>query len=112
MQTRPDVRDHLQALGPAPDWVVSLGEAIQRLTECPAAIAAARARDLSRAEGAGQGLAWLTRGWLALEATDANALSPMQRETLRLVLEGVLESLQRRFRRRTEDDAEEEDPES
>ncbi len=36
----------------------------------------------------------------------------MQRETLRLVLEGVLESLQRRFRRRTEDDAEEEEPES
>ena len=112
MQIQPGVRDHLQALGPAPEWVVSLAEAIQRLADCPAAIAAARARDLSRAEEAGKGLAWLTRGWLALEAADAHSLSPMQRETLRLVLEGVLESLQRRFRRRTEDDAEEEEPES
>jgi len=97
MRGRPTVRDHLEALGETPAWVGSLGEAIQQLAECPTAIAAARARDLSRMPGLSQGLELFTRGWLALEASDAGDLSRMQRETLRLVLEGLAERIKARF---------------
>ena len=44
MRNCPTVQDHLQALGKTPDWVVELGQAIQRMTDCSTAIAAARAR--------------------------------------------------------------------
>ena len=97
MRGKPTIRDHLQALGETPEWVVSLGEAIQQVTGCSTAIASARARDLSRALDAGQGLEWFTRGWIALEVSDVSDLSPMQRETLRLVLEGVTEKIKARF---------------
>jgi len=98
MRSCPTVQDHLQALGKTPDWVVELGQAIQRMTDCSTAIAAARARDLSRAAEAGPGLEWFTRGWLALETADVDDLSPMQRETVRLVLEGVTEKVKARYR--------------
>jgi hypothetical protein len=98
MQSLPTVKDHLMALGETPGWIVSLGEAIQQVTDCSTAIAAARARDLSRCEDLGQGLEWLTRGWLTLEAADPQSLSPMQRETIRLVLEGVLVRVKTRYR--------------
>ena len=86
------------ALGETPSWIVSLGEAIQQVTDCSTAIAAARARDLSRYEDIGQGLEWLTRGWLTLEEGGLQDLSPMQRETIRLVLEGVLVRVKARYR--------------
>lgn len=97
MRSWPTVKDHLLALGETPDWVVSLGKAIQQVTDCSTAIAAARARDLSRSEDAGQGLEWFTRGWLALETANVKDLSPMQRETVRLVLEGILEKVKARY---------------
>jgi hypothetical protein len=43
-------------------------------------------------------LEWFTRGWLALETADVGDLSPMQRETVRLVLEGVTEKVKARYR--------------
>ena len=98
MRSWPTVKDHLLALGETPDWVVSLGKAIQQVTECSTAIAAARARDLSRSAEAGQGLEWFTRGWIALETAYVKDLSPMQRETVRLVLEGILEKVKARYR--------------
>ena len=93
----PTIRDHLQALGKTPEWIVSLGEAVQKVTDCSIAIAAARARDLSRALETGQGLEWFIRGWMALEVSDMSSLSPMQLETLRLVLEGVTQKIKARF---------------
>jgi hypothetical protein len=97
MPGAPTVQDHLQALGETPAWVVSLGEAIQQVTDCPTAIAAARARDLSKTPKVGMGLAQVTRGWMDLEASEASGLSPMQRETLGLVLEGLMQRIKARF---------------
>ncbi len=97
MRRHPTVQDHLQALGKAPEWLVQLGQAIQQVTDCPTAIAAARARDLSRYAALGMGLEWFTRGWLALENADVDGLSPMQRETVQLVLEGITEKVKARY---------------
>ncbi len=93
----PSVRDHLEALGAAPEWVISLGEAIQEVTDCPSAIAASRARDLSSHPVLGQGLEAFSRGWLSIQGADLTGLSPMQRETLVLVLERITETIESRM---------------
>ncbi len=41
------VEEHLKALGGAPDWVVALGNTIQKITSCDLAVAASQARELS-----------------------------------------------------------------
>ncbi len=95
MGNQPTVRDHLLALGETPEWVISLGDAIQKITDCSTAIAASRARDLSRSQTS-QGLESFTRGWLELDTVDMSDLSPMQRETLRLVVEAITRKIRDR----------------
>jgi hypothetical protein len=95
MRRQPTVRDHLLALGETPEWVISLGDAIQEITACSTAIAASRARDLSRSHVC-QGLTSFTSGWLELESAEMNDLSPMQLETLRLVIEAITNKLRQR----------------
>jgi hypothetical protein len=53
MGMKASVREHLNALEPSPDWVVPLGEMIQRTGDCSAAIAASRARGLSQRKDVG-----------------------------------------------------------
>jgi len=93
MMRQPSVTDHLRAFGETPEWVVSLGEAIYETTQCSAAIAASRARDLSRQATIATGFESLLRGWRSLDGEDFSSLSPMQHETVHLVLRHMLESL-------------------
>lgn len=93
MTRQPSVADHLRAFGETPDWVLSLGEAIYETTQCSAAIAASRARDLSRQSNIAKGLEALLRGWQRLDGADFSGLSPMQHETVHLVIGQLLESL-------------------
>ena len=95
MGNQPSVRDHLLALGETPEWVISLGDALQEITDCSTAIAASRARDLSRSQTS-QALASFTRGWLELNTAEMSDLSPMQRETLRLVVEAITRKIRER----------------
>ncbi len=85
----PSVRDHLNALGESPEWVHQLGEAIQTVTQCDAALAALRARDLSGHPSLAQGLEAFLQGWLALRTADRSTLTPLQQETLSSVLEAI-----------------------
>ena len=80
------VRDHLNAFEPAADWVVSLGEMIQRADECSTAIAASRARDLSQMDGIGEAVEGIARGWEILIGYDLTSLTPLQRETIELLM--------------------------
>ncbi len=85
----PTVRDHLAALGENPEWLLRLGEAIQLVTKCDAALAALRARDLARHPGLAQGLAQYAQGWLDLAAASQATLTPLQQETLARVLDTI-----------------------
>jgi hypothetical protein len=89
------VRDHLNALEEAPAWVVSLAELIQHTGGCSAAIAASRARDLSRLEGVGQAIEAIGQGWQALQKADLARLSPLQRETAETVVLHMMQEIQR-----------------
>ncbi len=102
---QPTVADHLRALGEAPEWVLSLGEAICEITGCPAAIAASRARDLSRNHEIGRGLECLLKGWRTLDAQDVTALSPMQLESLHLVIAHMLSGLRQKVKGAQEADS-------
>ncbi len=85
----PTVRDHLAAVGECPEWLLRLGEAIQAVTKCNAALAALRARDLARHPGLAQGLAQYAQGWLALISDSQETLTPLQQETLARVLGAI-----------------------
>jgi hypothetical protein len=67
------VRDHLNAFEPAPDWVVSLGEMIQRVDGCSV-------------EG-------IARGWEILMMSDLASLTPLQRETIELLVLNIKNNL-------------------
>ena len=86
MGVHASVREHLNALEPAPDWVVSLGEMIQRAGGCSAAIAASRARDLSQRKDVGEAVENLARGWEVLQTCDLGSLTPLQRETIEVLV--------------------------
>lgn len=88
------VREHLNALEVAPEWVVSLGEMIQRADSCSAAIAASRARDLSQREDVGEAIEGIARGWEILSTCDLAALTPLQRETIELVVVTITRELE------------------
>jgi hypothetical protein len=87
------VRDHLNVIDPTPDWVVSLGEMIQQAEGCSTAIAASRARDLSHIKGIGEAVEGLARGWDTLMASDLSALTPLQRETIELLVLNITSHL-------------------
>jgi len=85
----------MNAIENTPDWVVSLGEMIQELDGCSSAIAAARAKDLSRLGEIGRALEEIVRGWQVLRGVDFNKLTPMQRESIQLVMHNILTALKR-----------------
>ncbi len=85
----PTVRDHLAACGESPEWLLRLGEAIQAVTKCDAALAALRARDLARHPELARGLELYTQGWLALIEASQATLTPLQQETLARVLGAI-----------------------
>ncbi len=87
--TVPTVRDHLSAVGESPEWLLRLGEAIQTVMQCNAALAALRARDLARHPELARGLEQYTQGWLALTAASQETLTPLQQETLARVLGAI-----------------------
>ena len=89
MAPRASVREHLNALEEAPEWVVSLGEIIQQSDGCSAAIAAARARDLSKHKDVGEAIEAIARGWACLASSDLSALTPLQRETIELLVSTI-----------------------
>lgn len=89
----PTVRDHLTALGDCPPWLLRLGEAIQLVTKCDAALAALRARDLASHPALAEGLGQYAIGWLALAAADRTRLTPLQQETLARVLGDIHQQL-------------------
>lgn len=88
------VREHLNALEVAPEWVVSLGEMIQQADGCSAAIAASRARDLSQRRDIGEALEGIARGWEILSTCDLETLTPLQRETIELVMSTIAGQLE------------------
>lgn len=88
------VREHLNALEQSPEWVVSLGEMIQRAEGCSAAIAASRARDLSRRRDVGEAIEGIVRGWEILSRCDLGSLTPLQRETIEVVLSTITGQLE------------------
>ncbi len=87
----PTVRDHLAAVGESPEWLLRLGEAIQSVTKCDAALAALRARDLARHPELARGLEQFAQGWLALSAASQETLTPLQQETLSRVLGAIVQ---------------------
>lgn len=93
MRIHASVHDHLNALEPSPDWIVSLGEMIQRADECSTAIAASRARDLSQLDGISEAVEGIARGWEILMASDLSSLTPLQRETIELLVTNISKSL-------------------
>lgn len=90
------VRDHIWAIEKTPEWVVSMGEMIQDLEGCSTAIAAARARDLYRMGEIGKALENITQGWQVLRSINMDKLSPMQRETIEIVVGNMLEQIKRK----------------
>ena len=98
MVIKASVREHINAIEEMPEWVVSLGEMIHHLDGCSAAIAAARARDLYRCGEIGKAIEAIMRGWRALGAIDFTKLSPMQRETIEIVIINILEEIKHKNR--------------
>ena len=94
MALNASVREHLNALEDAPEWVISLGEMIQQTDGCSAAIAASRARDLSKRADVGEAIEGIARGWEILSACDLGSLTPLQRETIELVVLTISNELQ------------------
>jgi hypothetical protein len=88
------VREHINAIEEMPEWVVSLGEMIHRLDGCSTAIAAARARDLYRSGEIGKAIENIMRGWQTLREIDFSKLSPMQRETIEIIVMNILEEIE------------------
>ncbi len=88
------VREHLNALEQSPEWVVTLGELIQRADGCSAAIAASRARDLSQRKDIGEGIEGIARGWEIVSACDLGTLTPLQRETIELLVLSITREIQ------------------
>ncbi|MBN2471838.1 MAG: hypothetical protein JXN59_14040 [Anaerolineae bacterium] len=97
--TVPTVRDHLAAVGECPEWLLRLGEAIQSVTRCDAALAALRARDLARHPDLAHGLAQYAQGWLELVAASQSTLTPLQQETLARVLGAIHQQMMDLFQK-------------
>lgn len=80
------VSDHLESFGENPAWVFVLGDVVQNILDCDAAIAASRARDLARRPEVAKPLAQMLSAWEDLAQRDLSKLTPMQNETLESVL--------------------------
>ena len=87
------VEEHLLALGGAPEWVVALGNAIQQITSCDPAVAASRARDMSTNASVSRGVEHLVTGWLEIQPALSGGLTPWQKSTLLMVVEGICKTI-------------------
>ena len=94
MVMKATVREHINALEESPEWVISLGEMIHQLNGCSTSIAASRARDLYRMGEIGKAMESIMCGWQTLSAIDFTKLSPMQRETIEIIVLNILGELQ------------------
>lgn len=90
MAPQATVQEHLNAIEDSPDWIVSLGEMIQQLEGCSSAIAAARAKDLGRLGEIGRSLEQIMCGWQVLRGVNFDKLTPLQRESIQLVVHNIL----------------------
>jgi hypothetical protein len=66
---------------------------IQELDDCSSAIAAARAIDLGRLGEIGRALEEIMHGWQVLRGVDFGKITPMQRESVRLVIDNIMAAL-------------------
>jgi predicted flap endonuclease-1-like 5' DNA nuclease len=66
---------------------------IQRVDGCSTAIAASRARDLSQMDGIGEAVEGIARGWEILMMSDLASLTPLQRETIELLVLNIKNNL-------------------
>lgn len=66
---------------------------IQELDGCSSAIAAARARDLGRLGEIGRALEEIVHGWQVLRGVDFGKVTPMQRESVQLVIHNIMAAL-------------------
>jgi hypothetical protein len=98
MALKASVREHLNAIEESPEWVISLGEMIQKADGCSTAIAASRARDLSKRQDVGEAIEGIARGWQTLSTCDLGALTPLQRETIELVVLTITDRLHQGIR--------------
>jgi hypothetical protein len=73
---------------------------ILQLEGCSSAIAAARAKDLARLGEIGRALEQILCGWQVLRGVNFDKLTPMQRESIQLVVHNILASLEDQFRSR------------
>jgi hypothetical protein len=99
MALKASVREHLNAIEESPEWVISLGEMIQKADGCSTAIAASRARDLSKRQDVGEAIEGIARGWQTLSTCDLGALTPLQRETIELVVLTITDNLNQGIRK-------------
>jgi len=83
------VEEHLVALGGAPEWVISLGNAIQSITGCDPAVAASRARDMSTNQSVSRGVEHFATGWIEIRPALTEGLTPWQKSTLLLLVDGI-----------------------
>ena len=93
MNNPPSVRDHLTAVDPhIEEWIVELAALILITLDCDPAMAASRARDLSRQEGTARGLKDLISGWVILRTVDGKGLTALQQSTLKSILGEICKS--------------------
>jgi len=91
------VRDHLNAMALSDDWIIELGEAIQDFTQCDSAVAASRAKDLVRNKQLADGIHDVAVGLMKIRRADLNTLTPLQRRTVRELLNGIVAEIETLF---------------
>ena len=94
------VRQHLKAINrDSSEWVISLGELIQQVAQCDAAVAASRASDLSKHPELARALESFVNGWLGVIHPDVDqaSLTPVQIRTLELVIQHIVQTTSQRF---------------
>ena len=84
------VKEHLIAIDPdVEDWIVELAELVLIVLKCDPAMAASRARDLSRQKQYAIGLKDFISGWIQLNSLDGKGLTALQKSTLKRVVEAI-----------------------
>lgn len=94
------VREHFLAIDPdTPEWKIILGEYIERVAKCPAALAMGRALDLSTHEKLALGIKSLVEGWMLITEHGDNAqLTQNQKSTVRDLLTSMLDATKNKFK--------------
>jgi len=91
------VSEHLGELGIEEKWIFELGELIQSLIKKDPAIAAGKALDLSSQPNVAIPLKSFIEGWIGLMDSDLSRFTPLQRESLSLVIKNILNETSHKF---------------